>query len=189
MQMRDWAVFVQELNKLKLVERKTVAGNRQENSAEHSWQLAMAVLAFHKSFGGFELGKALEMALLHDVVEIDAGDTFIYADQSNKAADEAKAAERIFGLLPGNPGAELKATWEKFEAKDTPEARIVSALDRFLPMLVNYHSEGYSWKKHNVRLAQVLERNKKPILAASPELWAFTERMLEDSIQRGYLSE
>jgi putative hydrolase of HD superfamily len=190
MELNAWAEFIQEIDKLKAVERKTLAQNRYENSAEHSWHLAMAVLSFQRCFGGknFDLGKALEMALLHDVVEIDAGDTFIYADQSKKQEEEKRAAKRIFGILPQAIGADLKSTWEHFEEKNTPEAKLVAALDRFLPLYSNHLNQGHSWKKHGVKLAQVIEKNKAPIEAASPELWAYAEVLLKKSVANGDLS-
>lgn len=192
MDLHSWQNFIREIDKLKSVERRTLTFHerRHENSAEHSWHLAMAVLAYHSAFPkqNFDLLKALKMALLHDVVEIDAGDTFIYSDLSRKAELETAAAHRIFGLLPEGK-AEMLALWEEFEEKKSQEARLVSALDRFLPIYSNCLNGGHSWKQHGVKYSQVIERNKDPISSVSAELWSFTESLLNEAVARGDLSK
>lgn len=183
--------FLIELDKLKSVFRQTVLidKSRNENTAEHSWQLATAVVVLAEyASGKIDLARALRMALLHDVVEIDAGDTFIYDTHglSSKAERERAAADRIFGLLPTDLAEEFRLLWDDFEIKGSAEARFVNALDRLLPMLQNYHSDGHSWKKHGIRRAQVHERNLA-IGEESPELWKYAMRLLDEAVTNGNL--
>ena len=183
--------FTKEIDLLKKVDRKALIhnGGRLENSAEHSWHLAMAVLTFQSEAAEkLDLNRALQMALIHDIVEIDAGDTFIYADQSSKAGTELAAAERIFGLLPEHLNQEFQQLWQEFERKECPESRFVGALDRFLPLYSNLLNQGYSWKNHGIRLDQVLARNQKPIQAGLPTLWPFVEEALLKCVERGDLA-
>ena len=175
--------FLVELDKLKSIFRQTVLidRSRNENTAEHSWQLATAVTVLSEyAASRVDLARALRMALVHDVVEIDAGDTFVYdtAASSTKSERECAAAERIFGILPEEQATEYRALWEEFEAKQSPEARFVNALDRLLPMLQNSYSGGYSWRKHGIRRAQVNERNRA-VADESPELWSHAMRLLD----------
>lgn len=184
--MDAYLTFIRELDRLKSVQRKSLvySGERLENSAEHSWHLAMAVLAFHPLVKAkVDLNKAIRFAILHDVVEIDAGDTFIYADQSNKAADEQAAAERIFGLLP--EGEEWRATWEEFERRECPEAHYVNALDRFLPVYSNLLNKGHAWRENNVTFEQVWSRNRPAIEPVLPELWAHLAELLQRARDQG----
>lgn len=185
--------FIQEIDKLKSIERQTLNyyGGRRENSAEHSWHLAMAVLIFqnqaeHKNLDIF---KALKMALLHDIVEIDAGDVVIYGDQSQKAEKEAVAAQRLFGLLPADQAQELSEIWEEFEKRESPEARYVASLDRFLPLMSNYLSGGYSWKNHQVTYEQVIEKNQGTMPKSVPTLWKTALRMLDEAVSKGFLKK
>ena len=181
--------FLREADRLKSVERKSLihSGGRLENSAEHSWHLALAVLAFHPyAESPVNLPRALQMALLHDLVEIDAGDTFVYGDQSNKWETESAAAKRIFGMLP--QGQPLERLWREFEAKACPESVFVGALDRFLPVFSNLLNKGHAWREHGVTLQQVLEKNRGPISAALPKLWAKAAEMLEECAQRGEIA-
>jgi putative hydrolases of HD superfamily len=185
--------FLQEADRLKNVERKTLIyeGNRHENSAEHSWHLALAVLSFHSlnPKPDFDLPKALKMAILHDLVEIDAGDVFIYGDQSGKAEKEQAAAERLFGLLPEETSREFRGLWQEFENKESPEARFVAGLDRFLPLYSNLLNRGYTWRENGITHAQVVAKNQEPICGLSPELWEFVERKLEEAVQAGELKK
>ena len=139
--------FLLELDRLKSVFRQSrlIHTDRMENSAEHSWHLAMlAVVLAEYAAEDIDLVRVVKMALIHDIVEIDAGDTYIYDEQARreKARLEQQAAERIFGLLPKQQAAELRTLWEEFEAKQTPEARFAGALDRLQPLLLNYHTAG-----------------------------------------------
>ena len=181
--------FVLELDRLKRVLRQTVLldESRHENSAEHSWHLAlMAVVLQEYSAEPVDLGRVLRMVLVHDVVEIDAGDTFCYDAEANldKEERERLAAERIFGLLPADQADELRQLWQEFEERVTPEARFAAALDRLQPMLHNYHTAGSSWRRHGIRRRQVLERNR-PMGEGAPELWRYAERFVDAAAAAG----
>ncbi|MGZ3721858.1 MAG: HD domain-containing protein [Bdellovibrionales bacterium] len=183
--------FLKEADHLKNVERQTLIhnGGRRENSAEHSWHLAIAALVF-QSFGSknLDIGKAVKMALLHDIVEIDAGDTIVYGEQPNKKTDEAKALNRIMALLPPELEAEFKAVWLEFEDGQSEEAKYISAIDRFLPIYSNYLNEGYSWKNHGISAERVTKRCEPPISEGVPQLWDLARNMIEESIQKGDLT-
>lgn len=184
--------FIKELDKLKQVQRKSfVSGARRlETSAEHSWHVAlMGWLLAEYAPAGVDATRVIKMLLVHDVVEIDAGDTLLYAEavaQEAQHARELAAAERLFGLLPEEQGTELRALWDEFEARVTPEARFAAAIDRLQPLLLNFMSEGAAWRRHGVTVKDVLEKNGH-MAEGSPELWAAAERLIEAAIARGYL--
>ncbi|HVS65996.1 MAG TPA: HD domain-containing protein [Thermoanaerobaculia bacterium] len=183
--------FVLEVDRLKSVLRRTTLSDRSrhENSAEHSWHLAlMAILLAEHAEVEIDLARTVEMLLVHDVVEVDAGDTFCYDQTGNldKEERERRAAERLFGLLPEDQGERLRSLWDEFERRETPEARFAAALDRLQPMMLNYLTEGHSWQQHGVREHQVLERNR-PIEDGSRDLWSLAERFLEDAVDSGIL--
>lgn len=185
--------FVVEIDRLKTVLRRTVIvdRSRRENTAEHSWHIALAAVLLAEHAGdGVDVGRVVRMLLVHDVVEIDAGDTFAYdeAGHEGKLERERAAAERIFGLLPDDQTAELSALWEEFEARETPDARFANAVDRLQPMLHNFVTEGHAWRRHGVTSAQVRERNRT-IGEGAPELWRFAERMIDEAVRRGYIDE
>lgn len=182
--------FVKEADRLKLVERQTLihAGGRRENSAEHSWHLALSVLVFSSlAPKGLDLFKAVRMALVHDLVEIDAGDELVYGENKGKQEKELKAIERLSAILPGEAGSSLKADWLEFEEGKSPEAKFVSALDRFLPIFSNYFNGGHSWKNHGVPMSKVVGRCEGPI-SEIPGLWEATQAMLEECVSRGELA-
>ena len=175
--------FLVEADKLKTVLRRTplVDLSRLENSAEHSWHLALTAIALLEyAPAGVDLLRVLELIAVHDLVEIDAGDTFAYdtAGHDTKIERERAAAERIFGLLPPDQSAAFRRRWEEFEAAETPESRYANALDRLQPLLLNMHSGGGSWKSHHVTRAAVLRR-MDPIRAALPEVWPFVLDVIE----------
>lgn len=183
--------FLIESDKLKSILRHCLIheGSRRENSAEHSWQLALAVLSTHTLANEpLDLLRALKMALIHDVVEIDAGDTFIYDTQANKGKFERElaAAERIFGLLPGATSSELKSLWIAFEEQKCAESRFVNALDRFLPVLANCRTQGHAWKINGVKRSQVVARNAS-IEKGSKQLWQVARTMIESAHAQGHL--
>ncbi|HEU5140071.1 MAG TPA: HD domain-containing protein [Bacillales bacterium] len=186
--------FIIEIDKLKNIYRQTILidGSRRENDAEHSWHLAMMVmlLSDHANERGLDLLHSMKMVLIHDLVEIDAGDTFAYDEKGYEDKDEReqKAADRLFGLLPEEQGREIYGLWREFEERTTPEARFAAALDRFQPLLHNYYTEGASWKKHGITSNQVLERNKQ-IAEGSKDLWAFAEDLIRDAVEKGYLEQ
>jgi putative hydrolases of HD superfamily len=186
--------FVVEIDKLKTIIRQTLLtdGSRQEDSAEHSWHLAVMalVLCEYAKGDGIDLFRVLKMVLIHDLVEIDAGDTYCYDDQANgdKAEREGKASDRLFGLLPTDQGEEFRSLWEEFEERKTAEARFAAALDRLQPLLNNFKTNGAMWKKHGIKSKQVLTRNR-PMEEGAPDLWEYAEGMIRDAISKGWLGE
>ena len=175
--------FLVEADKLKKIIRRTslIDLSRRENSAEHSWHLVLtAMLMREHTSVEFDLLHALEMLTIHDLVEIDAGDTFAYdaAGQATKAQRELDAAERIFGLLPPDQASYLRALWEEFEARETPESRFSNAMDRLQPLLQNARSDGGSWRTHDLTRDQVLER-MAPIESALPTVWPIVVEIID----------
>ena len=184
--------FLIETEKLKSVLRRTfvVGADRYENSAEHSWQLPLAAMILAEyGDGALDLCRVLKMLLVHDIIEIDAGDTYCYDDKGalDKAEREGRAAERIFGLLPTDQGAEIQDLWAEFEAGMTPEARFANAVDRLMPLLHNYYTQGRSWQDHGIHSNQVLERNAY-VGEASETLGALVRALVEDAVAQGYLA-
>lgn len=185
--------FIIEIDRLKQVMRQTllIDGSRRENSAEHSWHLAMMAIALIEyAPEGVDIFHAIKMLLIHDLVEIDAGDTFCYDVQSNhsKAEREAQAALRLFGLLPADQGSELRLLWDEFEAGDTPTAKFAAALDRIQPLLHNQQTEGGTWRIHGIKRDQVMKR-VAPVETGAPELWPFVLQLIDDCVTAGYLKE
>jgi len=186
--------FFMEIDKLKGVERRNhlADGSRVENTAEHSWHLGMAV-AILAPFATepVDLARAITMALVHDIVEIDAGDTFAYdeAGYETKAAREQAAADRLFGLLPDEQGRRLRELWEEHEAAATPDARFANALDRLQPVLLN-HAAGADapWVRHGVTYEQIVRRNA-PIAAGSEALWAAAHERITDAVAQGWVAD
>ncbi|MBW4624220.1 MAG: HD domain-containing protein [Brasilonema octagenarum HA4186-MV1] len=183
--------FIIEIDKLKQILRQTLLtdGSRRENSAEHSWHLAiMAVVLAEYAPEGVDLSRAIKMLLIHDLVEIDAGDTFCYDVQGNESKQEreAQAALRLFGLLPADQASELRSVWEEFETLQTPTAKFAAALDRIQPLLHNQQTQGGTWRIHSVTRDQVMKR-VAPVETGTPELWSFVQQLIEDCIAAGYL--
>lgn len=183
--------FIVEIDKLKSVLRQTLLtdGSRQENSAEHSWHIAlMAVLLAEYAPQPINVLRVITMLLVHDLVEIDAGDTFCYDVQHNqsKVDREMQAAERLFGILPSDQASELRALWNEFEAQETLEAQFAASLDRLQPMLNNYQTQGGTWRQHQITCDRVLHR-ATPIQTGIPPLWDFVKQMIDDSVAAGYL--
>lgn len=186
--------FVREVDRLKNVFRQTLLmdGTRYENDAEHSWHVCLMAMLLHEYADSADLDvlRVIKMLLVHDIVEIEAGDTYCYDEEAHrdKAAREQAAADRLFGLLPEEQGADVRALWEEFEAMQTPESRFAAALDRLQPLLHNYYTKGEAWRRHGVRRSQVLKRNSH-IRDGAPELWAFAEDLIAESVRRGYLED
>ena len=176
--------FITEVDKLKLVERRiSVSGeSRLENSAEHSWHLGvMASVLAEYAPEGADSARATRMLLLHDVVEIDAGDTFAFDEIAyrDKEEREMKAADRLFGLLPEDQHDEARALWNEFEAGSTPTARFANALDRLQGLMLNYANGGGTWHRHGITREQVLKR-MDPIREGAPALWPFVLQVLDE---------
>ena len=186
--------FILEAEKLKQIFRQTLlpGDERRENDAEHSWHLSlMAILLIeHAREKDLDLLKVLKMLLIHDIVEIDAGDTFTYDEAANadKEEREQAAADRLFNLLPSEQAVELRALWDEFEARQTSEAKYAAALDRFQPLLLNFHTQGEAWRRHGVKKAQVIARNEH-IAEGSPALWEYARKMIDGAVARGFLDE
>lgn len=184
--------FILELDRLKKVLRRTylLDEQRAENSAEHSWHLAtMALVLGEHAPQPLNLLHVLKMLLIHDVVEIDAGDTFLYdpAAQAGKLAREQAAAQRIFRMLPSDQADEMLNLWQEFEARETPEAKFAAGLDRLMPLLHNYFSHGRSsWQANQITAEQVL-LYQRWIAEAAPALGDYARRLVEDAVTQGYL--
>lgn len=182
--------FVLETDKLKRILRRNllVDGSRRENDAEHSWHLALTARIFAEyAPEGTDIDRVTELLLVHDIVEIDAGDTFVYdivasADQEER---ERLAADRIFALLPPDQAERVRELWEEFEARKTPESRFAKAVDRLAPMLANWHTDGGTWVQLGVSKQQVLEK-VRIIAEGSEALGAYATSLIEDSDRRGY---
>src|SRR5438105_3936486 len=183
--------FILEIDKLKTIMRRTYLLNadRAENTAEHSWHLAMmAILLAEHANEPVDVARVVKMVLVHDIVEIDAGDTYFYDTTAtlDKSQREHAAADRIFGILPLDQGAELRQLWEEFESAQTADARFALALDRFMPQLHNYYTKGRSWAEHGITADRVLERNEC-MAEGSAKLWECTQSLLQDAIAKGFL--
>jgi putative hydrolase of HD superfamily len=185
--------FIHEIDKLKKILRQTLLtdGSRQENDAEHSWHIsAMALILSEYSNTDIDVLRVLKMLLIHDLVEIGAGDTFCYDVEANKGKSERErlAAEEVFGLLPSDQGRDLIELWEEFERRETPEAKFAAALDRLQPVLHNCATEGAAWQKHGVKRPIVEDRNSH-IKEGSRILWEEFSRIIDDAAKKGYLPE
>ena len=186
--------FIIEADKLKEILRQTLCSQsrRQENDAEHSWHLCLLVitLAEHSNTPDLDVLRVLKMVIIHDLVEIDAGDTFAYdtARMAGQHEREAIAADRIFGLLPADQALQFRVLWDEFEARQTPEAKFAAAVDRFQPMLLNCLTEGAAWRAHGVTADRVVARNRH-IAEGSVTLWTYASRMLDEAIAAGHLAK
>ena len=183
--------FSLEIDKLKRVLRQTVLldSSRRENVAEHSWHIAvMAGLLREYAVEPVDIDHAVRMLLVHDLVEIDAGDVMIY-DRSRREEMkqcEEEAARRIFGILPADQAKEMRLLWDEYEARETPEAHFAFALDRIQPLLHNLNTQGLMWRKHGISRDQVIEVNR-PINDAAPALWEYVSALIDEAVAKGYL--
>jgi putative hydrolase of HD superfamily len=183
--------FILEIDKLKSILRQTILINRsrRENSAEHSWHLAiMANLLAEYAIEPIDVAKVTRMVLVHDIVEVDAGDTFAYdtAGLVTKKERERQAANRIFGMLPPEQGSELRELWEEFEAEGTAEAQFANAIDRLEPCLLNANTEGGTWKQHSPTLVKVMER-MKPVKLYMPKVWPVVRKIIDEAVANGWV--
>ncbi|WP_428852792.1 HD domain-containing protein [Imbroritus primus] len=181
--------FLKEIDQLKSIVRQSplLDGSRRENSAEHSWHLAIYALLLHEyAVGPVDTNRVIRMLLLHDIVEIDVGDMPIHGGhaQEEQTKREHKAALRLFGLLPQPQGAELLALWQEFEDAETEDARFAKALDRFQPLLVNVVTGGGTWTENGVSLEQVMSRYGPAIERGAPALWAECRQWVADHFSR-----
>ena len=183
--------FIKEIDKVKSIFRQTplIDKSRKENDAEHSWHLAtMVMILAEYAPEGTDLLHTTKMVLIHDLVEIDAGDTYLFDEtaQHDKEEREQKAAKRIFGILPEDTALEIMEMWEEFEARITNEARFAALMDRFQPFLHNINTEGVSWLEHGVKQSQVLSR-MKPVLEHFPMFWEFLQQNVDAAVAKGWL--
>jgi putative hydrolase of HD superfamily len=193
-EMQQIVDFILELDKLKAVTRKTKpAGmDRYENSAEHSWQLALMAIAMESyAVEPVQIDHVVRMLLVHDVGEIDAGDVMVYAkvDPAERAASELAGVRRVFGLLPVAQAAPLVALWQEFEEAKTAESRFAHSLDRAMPVFLNLSNQGQSWREHNVSYERVVTRIRPEIEAGCPALWDYLEVRLEEARGNGWFGE
>lgn len=183
--------FIKEIDKLKYIQRRTKLFNsdRCENDAEHSWHLAMmAIVLAEHSDKEIDVLKVVKMVLIHDIVEIDAGDTFIYDSQKNhtNTDEELRAAKRIFGLLPTSQAEEFIVIWEEFEEGKTDEAKFAKAMDRFEPLLQNTSNNGGTWTEFDVPYQKVYDK-KRIIKDGSTTIWNYAENLINESVEKGVL--
>jgi putative hydrolase of HD superfamily len=186
--------FIVEIDRLKTVLRQSaiIDQSKRENSAEHSWHIAImgTILYEYCDTNKVDLARAVKMALIHDIVEVYAGDTFAFDIEGykDKQKREKEAADKIFGMLPENQGTELRELWEEFEAMETYDAKFAATMDRLQPFILNYYTEGHTWKLGNVNSAMVYKRIGV-LREACPDLWNNIDEMIKDSIEKGYLKE
>ena len=186
--------FIVEIDKLKHIERQSALcdGTRQENVTEHSWHISLMaiLLTEYANNTDIDMLKVIKMLLIHDLVEIYAGDTFAYdaVGNSHKEKREKEAAKRIFGILPEDQNEELHSLWEEFESMSTPEARFASALDKLQPLILSHNNKGWSWKKHSIVSSQIVD-SKKEISKGSEDLWEYAKKLIQKSIEAGFLVE
>lgn len=185
--------FILEADKSKQVFRQTYLsdGKRKENDAEHSWHLAlMCALMSEYANEPIDTLRTMTMVLIHDIIEIDAGDTYAYDEAGNatKREREVKAADRIFSLLPADQAAYFRELWEEFEAAETPEAKFALTLDKVQPVLLNDATDGRAWEEHEVRISQILKRNERTP-EGSEALWEHAKRLIEKNTKLGRIRD
>lgn len=183
--------FLLEMDKLKFINRQTYLSDsvRKENDAEHSWHLAIAAFLLKEYVAeDVDVMKVMIMVLIHDLVEIDAGDTYAYDAEGakTKRAREVAAADRIFGMLPEDQGGYFRELWDEFEAYESDDAKFAHLLDNFQPLLLNHESNGKSWTEHHVKKSQIYKRNEK-IKETSPEVWEWMKQIVEEHIALGHV--
>lgn len=185
--------FIVEIDKVKNIFRQTYLAdaNRKENDAEHSWHLAISAFLLKEHVKEeVDLLKTILMVLIHDLVEIDAGDTYAYDDAGaiDKREREEKGAERIFGMLPEDQGTYFRELWEEFEAYESADAKFAHLLDNFQPLLLNDVSNGKSWEEHGVKKSQIYKRNEK-IEETSVPVWEYMKALVQKHIELGHVKD
>ena len=183
--------FAIEIDKMKQILRRNLIadGSKREDDAAHSWHLAvMAMLLEEYSAEKIDVNRVIKIALVHDLVEVYAGDTFAYDSKGyeDKEEREKEAATKLFGMLESEQGSQIRALWDEFEEGETAEAKYANAIDRIQPLLLNYLTDGHTWKMGGVSSAQVYKR-MDIIRTATPELWTIVEGVIKNSIEKGIL--
>ena len=189
--MKQQIAFLMEIDKVKNIFRQTYLadGKRKENDAEHSWHLAIAAFLLKEYVAeDVDVMTVMIMVLIHDLVEIDAGDTYAYDAEGakTKRAREVAAADRIFGMLPEDQGGYFRELWDEFEAYESDDAKFAHLLDNFQPLHLNHESNGKSWTEHHVKKSQIYKRNEK-IEETSPEVWEWMKQIVEEHIALGHV--
>jgi len=185
--------FILEVDKLKHVLRQTILldKTRRENSAEHSWHIALSVmiLSEYARDADVDFFRVMKILLVHDLIEIDAGDTYCYDDQGSKdqTEREKQAADRIFNLLPPDQARTFRDLWDEFEERKTPESRFANALDRVQPFLHNYFTRGKTWQENDIKSGQVKTR-MQPVDEGAPVLWKYVASLIDDAVTKGFLA-
>ena len=185
--------FLTEVDQMKSVLRQSplMDKSRRENDAEHSWHIALMALTLQEyaAADNVDIERVMKMALVHDLVEIYAGDTFAYdtVGYEDKLTREQASADRVFGLLPPDLGAEYRALWEEFDRMETPDAMYASAIDRFQPFFINTKTDGYTWVRHGGILVSQVYQRMEPVKTAIPALWEYVEQGIRDAVEKGYL--
>ncbi len=183
--------FIREIDKVKSIFRQTplIDKSRKENDAEHSWHLAMMTIVLAEyAPPGTDLNRVIQMVLVHDLVEIDAGDSYLFDEsaQLDKEEREQKAADRIFGILPEETGSEIMDLWQEFEERKTDEARFAALMDRIQPFIHNISTDGISWLEHGISRSQVLGR-MRPVVGQFPLFWEFLTANVDGAVKKGWL--
>lgn len=191
--LKEQLDFIIEIDKMKNIYRQTILSidRRRENDAEHSWHIGvMAILLKEYAPENTDIDKVVKMLLIHDLVEVYAGDTFAYGDTSKeeKEEKELKAADKIFGILPEDLNKELRALWDEFEKMETNEAKYAASMDRIQPFILNLVSEGHTWKIGDVRSSQVYER-MDIVKEGTPKLWEYVDNAIKESIDKGLIKK
>lgn len=185
--------FILEIDKAKNILRQThLSGHgRRENDAEHSWHMAiMAVLLKEYANEEVDVLKVITMLLIHDLVEIDAGDTYAYDEKGNESRPERerRAADRIYGMLPEDQGWKLRKLWEEFETYESPEAKYAHMLDNFQPLILNDSNDGGDWRSHGVKKSQIYKRNAKTA-QGSETVWSYMQELIQNNIDKGNIKD
>jgi len=192
--MQQIIEFILELEKLKGVTRKTrpLGLDRYENSAEHSWQLALLAISLERfATSPVDMNRVVRMLLIHDIGEIDTGDTIVFAEDgwADRKAAELNAVKRIFSLLPEEQSADFFALWQEFERAKTPEALFAHAVDRAMPVLLNLANQGQSWRENGISYERAVRRIEPPIKAGCPALWEYLEGRLQEAREKGFFGQ
>ena len=191
---RQQIEFILEVDKLKQVQRRTILmdKSRRENSAEHSWHIALTVMVLSEYARDADIDflRVMKILLVHDLIEIDAGDTYCHDEKGKKdqAERERLAADRIFNILPPDQAGTFRDLWDEFEDRKTPESRFANALDRVQPLLHNYFTQGQTWLENDIKSDQVKSR-MQPVDDGAPVLWNYVSSLIDDAVKKGFLSE
>jgi len=184
--------FIKEIDRLKHVMRRSIllTGERRENTAEHCWHVGvMAMLLCEYSNEPVDAVKVMKMLIIHDIIEIESGDTYVYDTEGLKDQDERErlAADKLFGILPDDQNVEFRALWDEFEGKSTAESKFAKAIDRLMPLLHNVGTDGLVWLENDVHVSQVMNLMESSIAGGSEELWQLAKGLIDDSVNKGWL--